>query len=61
MKPTWQLVVVVLNAHMKFHDNLPKFTLRTTFFTRWEARQGISATIAPFPTPHFPRNSNSNG
>ena len=46
---------------MKFWDNLLKFTLHTIFFTRWEARQGISATISPFPTPRFPQNSNSNG
>lgn len=61
MKLTWPLVVVVLDAHMKFHVNLLKFTFHTTFFTRWKAQQGISATIAPFPTPHFPQNLNSNG
>ena len=49
----WELNIVVLNAHMKFRDNLPKFILHTIFFTRWEARQGISATVAPFPTPLF--------
>ena len=61
MKLTWPLVVVVLNAHMKFHVNLLEFTFHTTFFTRWEAQQGVSATIASFPSPHFPQNSNSNG
>lgn len=53
MKLTWPLVVVVLNAHMKFHVNLLKFTLHTTFFTWWEAQQGISATITPLSNITF--------
>ena len=30
-------------------------------YTRWEARDDILATLAPFSTQLFPGNSNSNG
>ena len=51
MKLMWQLIVVVLNAHIKFRDNLLECTLHAIFFTRWGVQDDISATIAPFPTP----------